>query len=261
MIDFSYKTYGDKSNRPLVMLHGFMGEISDFDSLAKRLQEKYFCIAIDLPGHGQTKSNSEIDYTIEKTSEAIMHFLEKNNIVNPNLLGYSMGGRVVFYLLTHYLNMFHKAIIESSSPGLKTEQDKIERIQKDLLLSKRMRMEPIEQFLDDWYALDLFASIDKNSDAYKKMILRKKKNNIDRLALSLKYSGTGAMPSMWNTLDEVTVDVLLITGSLDKKYTAIGEEISSQYDNFSLEVIDGVSHNIHFENEDKFYNSVNNYLK
>ncbi len=261
MIDFSYKTYGDKNSQPLIMLHGFMGESSDFDSLANRLQENYYCIAIDLPGHGQTIVDSETDYIIEKTSEALIQFLDEKKINNSHLLGYSMGGRVAYYLLTHYPNVFHKAIIESSSPGLKTEQEKIERVQKDLFLSKRMRMEPIAQFLDDWYSLDLFSSIDKNSEAYNKMIERKTKNNIDNLALSLKYNGTGAMPSMWNMLAEITAEVLLITGALDKKYTSIAKEISSEHENISHEIIDATTHNVHFENEEQYYKTVENYLK
>ncbi len=261
MTDFYFETYGDKQNQPLLMLHGFMGDSSDWETLANRLQEKYYCIALDLPGHGQTKTDNDSDYTIEKISESIVEFLKNQNIETPYLLGYSMGGRVVFYLLTHYPKIFKKVIIESSSPGLKTEQEKKERVQKDLLLSKRMQMQPIKQFLLDWYNLDLFSSIDKKSDAFLKMIDRKSKNNINQLALSLKYSGTGVMPLLWNSLDEIKTDVLLITGSLDKKYTAIAQEICTEHTKFSHEIIDDVSHNVHFEKEDLFYNTIENYLK
>lgn len=261
MTDFHFKMYGDTQNQPLLMLHGFMGDSSDWDSLAHRLQEKYYCIALDLPGHGGTQSDNESDYSIEKISESIVEFLKYQSIENPYLLGYSMGGRVVFYLLTHYPKTFRKAVIESSSPGLKTEQEKKERVQKDLLLSKRMQMQPMEQFLQDWYNLDLFSSIDKKSDTFLKMIARKSKNNVNQLALSLKHSGTGVMLSLWNFLHAIKTDVLLITGSLDKKYSAIAEEICTEHTNFSHEIIDDVSHNVHFEKEDLFYNTVERYLK
>ena len=261
MIDFHFKTYGDTQNQPLLMLHGFMGDSSDWEPLANRLQENFYCVTLDLPGHGETKSDNESDYTIEKTSESIVEFLKDQKIENPYLLGYSMGGRMAFYLLTNYPKTFRKAVIESSSPGLKTEQEKKERVQKDLLLSKRMQMHPMEQFLQDWYNLDLFSSIDKKSDTFLKMIALKSKNNIKQLTLSLKHSGTGVMPSLWNSLDEIKADVLLITGSLDKKYSAIAQKICMKHPKFSHEIIDDVSHNVHFEKEDLFYNTIENYLK
>ncbi len=261
MIDFNYKTYGDKQNQSLLMLHGFMGDLSDWDSLSNKLQDNYYCIALDLPGHGQTKSDNETDYTIEKTSESIVEFLNNQNIENSYLLGYSMGGRVAFYLLTHYPEIFQKAIIESSSPGLKTEQEKKERVQKDLLLSKRMQMQPIELFLLDWYNLQLFSSIDKSTDAFKSMISRKSKNNIEQLSISLKQCGTGVMPSLWNLLSDIQAEVLLITGNLDKKYTNIAQKICSEQTKFLHEIIDGASHNVHFEKEDLFCKTINNYLK
>lgn len=261
MIDFNFKTFGDKKNQPLLLLHGFMGELSDWESLAEKLQKSYYCIAVDLPGHGLTKSDDETNYTIEKTSESIIQFLKDQEIDKPHLLGYSMGGRVAFHLLTTYPKIFSKAILESSSPGLKTEQEKKERVQKDMLLAKRMQMQPIEQFLNDWYNLELFSSIDKNSDVFKKMIARKSKNSIAELALSLKYMGTGVMPSLWNSLAGIQSDVLLITGSLDKKYSSIAEEICSENSKFSHEVIDGASHNVHFEKEDMYYNRIEKFLK
>ncbi len=261
MIHFHFKTYGDKTKQPLLMLHGFMGESSDFDSLAEKLQENFFCIALDLPGHGETRCDEDDDYTIEKTSEAINKFLMSEKIKSPHLYGYSMGGRVVFYLLTHYSESFSKSIVESSSPGLKTESEKIERQQKDLLLSKRMTMQPMVEFLEDWYNLELFSSIDKTSDAFQNMIVQKSKNNISKLALSLKHLGTGAMPSLWDSLDKIQTDVLLITGSLDKKYKSIAHEISDKHENFSYEIIDDASHNVHFEQEEQIYKIVINYLK
>ena len=106
MIEFNYKTFGNPKNNPLILLHGFMGDASDFDKIADKLQDQFYCIALDLPGHGKTVSSDHSEYSIEKTSESIIQFLNSQNIKQANLLGYSMGGRIAYYLLTKYLNTF-----------------------------------------------------------------------------------------------------------------------------------------------------------
>ena len=260
MIEFKYKTYGDKNTKPLLLLHGFMGESADYDSLASKLQNTFYCIVIDLPGHGQTKSSDDADYTIEKTSDAVIGLLQKLQINKPHLYGYSMGGRIAFYLLTHYPNVFDKSIIESSSPGLKTEDEKKERKQKDLLLVKRMRMQSLKLFLQDWYNLELFSTIDKQSESFQTMLTQKSKNNIAKLALSLQYAGTGVMPSLWDMLESIQTDVLLITGAFDNKYKNIAQEITTKHSNFTHQIIDDASHNVHFEYEDKCCEKIRDFM-
>jgi isochorismate synthase/2-succinyl-5-enolpyruvyl-6-hydroxy-3-cyclohexene-1-carboxylate synthase/2-succinyl-6-hydroxy-2,4-cyclohexadiene-1-carboxylate synthase/O-succinylbenzoate synthase len=48
-------TYGDWDDRPLVLfLHGFLGSKTDWLPVMKHLTPSARCIAVDLPGHGQT---------------------------------------------------------------------------------------------------------------------------------------------------------------------------------------------------------------
>ncbi len=261
MIDFHFKTYGEKSKQPLLMLHGFMGESSDFDSLAGRLKEDYFCIALDLPGHGQNRCDDEAEYTIEETSHAIIEFLTYKKIKSPHLYGYSMGGRIAYNLLTSYPNYFDKAILESALPGIKSEIDRAERKKNDLLLAEEICKQPMNLFLEEWYHLDMFSSMNQNSANFKEMIKRKLKNDSSKLGLSLKYSGTGAMKSLWDLLPDIQTQVLCISGELDKKFCSIAQEVCDMYTNFSHLIFDDISHNVHFEQEEKFAHIVKKYFK
>ena len=69
------------------------------------------------------------------------------------------------------------------------------------------------------------------------------------------------MTSLYASLGKIQSDVLLITGSLDKKYCTIAQEVSDLNTNISHLIIDEVSHNVHFGNEDMFCETVNKYLK
>ena len=260
MIKFNYKTFGNIENQPILFLHGFMGDSNDWDSFAEKFSTKFYCIALDLCGHGNTECDEFQDYTFEKTSQAIISLLDELKIQKTHVIGYSMGGRFGFYLITHYQKYFSKAILESASPGLKSKEEKIEREQKDMMLARRMHMQPFEQFLDDFYNMDIFISMDKSSEKYKSMLKHKSENNIEQLALSLKYAGTGVMPSVWDKLPTIETDTLLITGSLDTKYSQLAKEIKKTNSKISYEIIDQASHNVHFEQEEKFFNIVLKFL-
>ena len=50
----SFKQFGDPKNPTLLFTHGFMGDADDWDLIISKLTNQYFCISIDLPGHGQS---------------------------------------------------------------------------------------------------------------------------------------------------------------------------------------------------------------
>ena len=51
------------------------------------------------------------------------------------------------------------------------------------------------------------------------------RNTAAGLASSLRLAGTGAQEPLWDRLGELAMPVLVITGSLDPKYVAIGRQM------------------------------------
>ena len=47
------------------------------------------------------------------------------------------------------------------------------------------------------------------------------------LARALRGLGTGALPSLWDRLGEVSMPVALVVGERDKKFTAIAAQMAS----------------------------------
>ena len=60
---------GDKSNPPVVCLHGFLGSGEDWISVMDSLAEEFYCVAVDLPGHGDSAS-CEVE-SIDEAVEAV----------------------------------------------------------------------------------------------------------------------------------------------------------------------------------------------
>ena len=54
MYNWHFKKIGDSTLPPLLLLHGWMGCGDDYTNIMEALKLRFYCLAIDLPGHGKT---------------------------------------------------------------------------------------------------------------------------------------------------------------------------------------------------------------
>ncbi|MEG4241679.1 2-succinyl-6-hydroxy-2,4-cyclohexadiene-1-carboxylate synthase [Microcoleus sp. MON2_D6] len=249
---FHYSLTGNKNQPTILFLHGFTGSSQDFSSVIPLLFNSYCCLAVDLPGHGETRvSGDESCYNISNTAQALIQLLNDLQIDKCLLLGYSMGGRLALYMTLHFPERFEKVVLESASPGLKTEKERSHRRQADLHLAQKLENSNIKDFLFNWYDIPLFKSL-KNSPNFDKLIESRLANNPLELAKSLRNMGTGNQPSLWEKLAQNQIPIILLAGEYDDKFININTEMASLCPAATLEIVPKAGHNIHFENIDKF---------
>jgi 2-succinyl-6-hydroxy-2,4-cyclohexadiene-1-carboxylate synthase len=259
-IQFHYQTYGEKNNPPLLFLHGFMGNIADWRDIALFFSDRNYCLAVDFPGHGQTKVAAEADYRMENCAADLMVLLDRLNIKKCRVVSYSMGGRLAFYAGVTWPARFDKMVIESASPGLKTQPERSARVRHDAQVAQALEELPISQFLQRWYDQPLFGSLDKRSEPYRRLFERRLNNDINGLILSLKHMGAGAQPPVWDKLDRICADTLLIVGSKDEKYKRIALGVQQRCRRASVRIIEDAGHNVHFENRDEYVRQVDLFI-
>ena len=259
-IQFHYATYGDKEKPPLLFLHGFMGNTDEWEAIVPFLSASFYCIVVDLPGHGLTVAQDEDDYRMEKCAANLMALLDALNISTCRLVSYSMGGRLAFYLAIFYHERFEKVIIESASPGLQTEHERRARVKHDRKMARQLEALPLNQFLQTWYSQPIFSSIDKASKPYQKMIQTRMKNDSGRLSLSLQLMGTGVQPPLWEMLGQISADVLCIVGEKDAKYIQIAKAAAARCRRAQVKIIADAGHNVHFENRTEYVKQVTLFL-
>ncbi len=251
----------DKLDKPLILfLHGFMGNMHEFDEAIKLLSDEFSYLTLDLPGHGKTQVLSGDEYyTIANTAHALINLLNELKIPKCFLVGYSMGGRLGLYLTLHFPERFYKVVLESASPGLPTEAARLERIKRDTQIGRKL-IRSIDRidfaaFLSNWYTQPIFGSI-INHPEYDRMIESRLQNNPLELDKSLRFMGTGYQPSLWEKLKENTIHILLLAGEYDKKFIDINTEMAKISGFSQLKIIDNAGHNIHFENTLAFVQNV-----
>ncbi|MCA1032495.1 2-succinyl-6-hydroxy-2,4-cyclohexadiene-1-carboxylate synthase [Bacillus timonensis] len=248
---------------PFVMLHGFTSSIETWSELLPQWQKKFQCILIDVIGHGNTDSPLELEkYSIEVVIEDIYQILKKLQVRKANFLGYSMGGRIALGFAVRYPDSVNKLILESSSPGLMTEEDRLTRRMADQKLAAFIEEEGIEKFVDYWEKIPLFHS-QQNLTMKKRLAVREErlKNNPLGLGNSLRGMGTGSQPSYWDALRTLPIETLLICGEYDKKFCDIANLMHQRLKRGKVIKINGVGHAIHVEQTQIFGKIVSEFLQ
>ncbi|MDR4889340.1 2-succinyl-6-hydroxy-2,4-cyclohexadiene-1-carboxylate synthase [Fredinandcohnia sp. QZ13] len=234
---------------PIVLLHGFTGSMTTWNQTINILKQQFQCVLIDIVGHG--KSDSPRDFTryqIEKVAHDIIHILDVLMIPLAHIAGYSMGGRLALVTAILYPTRVASLILESSSPGLKTIEERAARRKSDEQLAKLIEQEGIIKFVDYWENIPLFTT-QKALTKEKQLEIRKQRleNNPVGLANSLRGMGTGAQPTYWDRLNKVKCPTLLLCGELDQKFCTNAEEMGLSIQNARVEKIVEAGHAIHVE--------------
>ncbi|KON86640.1 esterase [Sporosarcina globispora] len=247
---------------PLLLLHGFTGNSEGWKEFDPFWKDHSKTIALDIIGHGKTESPSDIGhYQIEESAAVINSLLEKMGIWKIDILGYSMGGRLALTFAVNYPEKVRTLILESSSPGLKTEEERHERRLQDAKLADRIRQEGLGNFIDYWESIPLFENQKSLPDKIRTRIRTQRlANSIDGLANSLVGMGTGSQPSWWEELAHLEMPVLLITGDLDHKFCRIAKEMSKILPNVQWKSIEDTGHAIHVEKPELFGTIVSGFL-
>ncbi len=259
-INWNCVVQGSSRYFPLLFLHGFMGSSFDWMEIINHLKKIYFCLALDLPGHGKTKINANDScYSIHFTAKEICRFLRDLKIETSYLIGYSMGGRLALYLAVFYPEYFQGIVLESTSPGIEKVRERIERRKIDNKNAEELKTGDFGKFLERWYSQPLFRSL-KQHPKFTELFKQRLVNDSFGLAKSLRFMGTGTQPSLWMNLKDIKIPVLILAGEKDEKFSEIAFQMEELIPNCKVHIVKGCGHNIHFEKPNIFIKHTHEFL-
>lgn len=263
--DLKFNLILDQSNLktkriPVVFLHGFTGRADDWNFIADKLPSDFYSIAVDMLGHGNSSKPDNIEkYSTTSTLLYIKRIITKLQLSKFILCGYSMGGRAALSYAVKYPKNLYAAIFESTTPGIEDFYQKKERVEFDLLLADKIKLEGVESFIDYWLSTPMFESL-KDATNFDELKNKRSKNDVIGLANSLAGFSSGLMPSCWERLHLINCPVLLISGENDLKYTKINKKMNSIIKNSKHIVVEKSGHNVHLEKPDVFSKFVSEFL-
>lgn len=95
---------------PLLLIHGNNSSMASFNKQIDVLGEKYMVIGLDSRGQGMSTSD-DTKLTYELMAEDVNTFLDKMNIKNVNILGWSDGGNIAVLLGMNHPDKVNKMAI------------------------------------------------------------------------------------------------------------------------------------------------------
>ena len=100
-----YRTFGNRSNPALLILHGYPTSSYDFREMIPFLEEDYFVAVLDFPGFGfSDKPQDGYSYMLEDDAKLVDYFVrEVVGLSRFHLLTHDRGGSVGFAFLGNYL--------------------------------------------------------------------------------------------------------------------------------------------------------------
>jgi 2-succinyl-6-hydroxy-2,4-cyclohexadiene-1-carboxylate synthase len=227
-----HQLFGNQQKPVIFFLHGFMGEISDFNFFYGHLKDDFCLVGLSYP---------IVDTNFNDYLQQLKSLIDK--FPAPRyFVGYSMGGRIGLGLSFNFSGIFKKQIIISAHPGLGSIEENNNRYMHDQkILNEIHNEESWPLFLNKWYQQELFGKLKSNANFNE--LLEKKFNKINHYKAQLKFFSLGLQNNYWSQKTPTN----FIVGELDKKYLKIGEKFIQKSSNHQLSIISNAGHKCYFE--------------
>ena len=223
-IELYYQEAG--TGEPLILLHGNDEDSSYFKNQIDYFQSKYHVIALDTRGHGKSP-RGDAPFTIEQFSCDLLNFMQRHQILNAVILGFSDGANIAMKFAMKHPEMVKALILNGGN--------------LDPTGVKRTVQIPIEI---GYKIAKRFAH--KSADA---------RRNSEMLGLMVNEPNI--KPS---ELSLITMPALVICGTKDMIKESHTKEIAEHLPNATLTIIQG-NHFIANKNPGAFNQAVEAFLK
>ncbi len=237
----------------VVLLHGFLENLTMWDDITVTLVKRNRVIAIDLLGHGKS-SNLGYIHTMEAQAEMVMAVLKHLNLRKYILIGHSMGGYVSLACAALYPNSI-KGFCLMNSTAVADNKEKQTNRDRAISVVKQNHKLFIKMSIPNLFS-------EQNRVIYKKEI-----DNLINDALKLSVRGVVASlegmkirKNRSDLLKKSNFKKLMIIGEQDPVLDA--ESLRNQTKNTDVKVVefpDG--HMSHIENKNKLTKTLQEFIK
>lgn len=203
-------TYSDSGSRnsTLVFLHG-LGLNRNFWSSTIANLHSHRCIAIDLPGHGESH-HIATNGSMTSYVAAVREVIEKQNLTEVTLVGHSMGGQIAMILALQMPSVVSKLVLVCAA-GIETfTTDEAEKLKS---ITNQIYANPISD--------DVLSRTFYHANAEIRALLMHEhvvhqRGNFRHLSTLITSSVAGMLNEpVFPFLKQITQPVLMINGAMD----------------------------------------------
>ena len=240
----------DGEGTPIILIHGFGGDLGNWIFNIDSLAAKSPVYAIDLPGHGQSEKkieNPDLSFMVS----SVIELLDILKINKAHLIGHSMGGLISSRVaLDHPEKVESICLIGSAGLGKDINSDYIDGFVNSV---NKKELKPKLSYLFADPSLVNRSMIDD-------LLKFKRLDGVDTFLKSLSKSlfPDGNQNSIIsNDLDNLDMKILIIHGEKD---AIINSSHANSVSNAVLEIIPDAGHNVQLEQASKVNELILNHI-
>jgi len=106
-VKLHFRTWG--GGFPLIILHGLLGSLDNWQPLSRRCGAHFKVFAVDQRNHGCSPHSDEFGY--EVMSRDLLEFMQTHGLAGAHLLGHSMGGKTAMHFALHHPDLVGKLVV------------------------------------------------------------------------------------------------------------------------------------------------------
>ena len=239
-----YREVGEGS--PIVILHGLFGSSDNWLSIARALSDKHKVYTVDQRNHGQSPHSDY--FTYEVMANDLKEFLEEHQIINPIIVGHSMGGKVAMQFAIEHGDMIEKLVIVDIAPkSYPVHHDVIleglNSINLSELSSRNEADKQLASYVPDMGTRQfLLKNLARTSDGFQWKI------NLPVIETGIEQIGIGLEPN-----SKYEGETLFIRGK-NSSYIKNEDQslLEEHFPNSELETIESAGHWVHAEQPEEF---------
>ncbi len=99
---------------PVVLVHGLFGSLENLGMITRLLKDEFHVYGIDLPNHG--RSDHTVDISLQSMAEAMLGWMDDNNLEQAELVGHSLGGKVCMEFALRYPERVNRLVVADIAP-------------------------------------------------------------------------------------------------------------------------------------------------
>jgi esterase len=245
------KIYGEKG-QDLIIIHGLFGMGDNWNTLGKKFSKYCKVYLIDLRNHGRSPHSSDFNYDV--MCDDVLEYIKDNNIVNPIILGHSLGGKVAMKFAFTYPDKIEKLIVADIAPRQYNTD-----FYKNLLGT--LYKLPLEDF-DKREDIDKLLSSTFDDKGMRLFLLKNLYRNENK-EFAWRFNVDVLLEKVQNIQDasfvsgKLNVPTHFIRGGNSDYINSTDELlIKKHFTDFSICTIDDAGHWLHAENPERFYDEV-----
>ncbi|SDR78516.1 alpha/beta fold hydrolase [Christiangramia echinicola] len=265
-IAYTDKGSGDKT---LLFVHGLSSNLDSWKKNFEDIAIDYRCIAIDLPGYGQS-SRSKTNYSLAEYTDILNALAEKMELENVILVGHSMGGQIAMHSVLKYPEAYEKLILIAPA-GIETFTEQEATVMKTAYTPAMVVNASDEQVLAN-YKMNFHSFPEDAQSMVDDRIKMKSAEDFPAYAETVVNNIHAMLEEpVIHEIKNIEIPVLMIFGKNDmlipNKYFHPSESIESlietseeKFQDLEVKIIDEAGHFVNFEKAEKVNGEIRDFL-